>query len=527
MLARLQWSAFGLRGRIVGAVLVTTVATLAVATIVLLSQLESSLKQAALLTLQDDVAAASKPRAELANLAAVNYRIIPERSIPSLRGTQAQRYAEQQATAFTLARNALQQRLGANSVVLIGYMDSSGRGKVVSVEPDNDSAIAAASSYGGIAKAYLTGEEQHGFGTVNGQQVVRAAIKLRGDDAVVSVYKLIDDIPYAVTAVRRAFEIAALAGLVLTMLLAIPLAATLVRRLQRLREAALRVAVEGAGAEFPLDRARDEVGDLARSFAIMQRRLRHQEEARRGFVATASHELRTPLASLDGMLELLDDDLRGPVPDLEEAGELLDRARVQSRRLGRLAADLLDLSRIDADVALRSEPIELVELARAVLAEFELARRERNVTGVLRETPGPVWALGDPGSVARILRILIDNALRVAPPGTEVAVELSARPQPTLKVIDSGPGVARDERDLIFERFKRGRDTGGEAGFGLGLAIGRELAERMRGALLLSDAPPPGATFVLTLPSGAAVAQTLDSTDRYEEQAPLGGGLTS
>jgi signal transduction histidine kinase len=249
----------------------------------------------------------------------------------------------------------------------------------------------------------------------------------------------------------------------------------------------------------PLDRARDEVGDLTRSFGIMSRRLRQQEEARRAFVATASHELRTPLASLEGMLELIAEELDDPTPDITDAKDLLERARVQSRRLGRLAADLLDLSRIDADVKLRSEPVGLAEIARAVIAEFDLALREREVVTELHDSPTPVWALGDPGSVARIVRILIDNGLRVAPGGSALVVELDDEPLPTLRVKDCGPGVAAEERTLIFERFQRGRDTGGEAGFGLGLAIGRELAERMGGSLELADAPSPGATFVLML----------------------------
>ena len=145
---------------------------------------------------------------------------------------------------------------------------------------------------------------------------------------------------------RSAFITAALAGLALSLILGIPLSATLVRRLRRLREAALELTHEWPGVEVPVDRARDEVGDLARTLAVMQQRLREQEEARRSFVATASHELRTPLTSLDGMLELLDDDLHSDHPDLEDARALLDRARAQSRRLGRLAADLLDLSRL-------------------------------------------------------------------------------------------------------------------------------------------------------------------------------------
>jgi signal transduction histidine kinase len=256
--------------------------------------------------------------------------------------------------------------------------------------------------------------------------------------------------------------------------------------------------------DVPVDRARDEVGDLARAFSIMQRRLQQQEEARRAFVATASHELRTPLTSLEGMLELLDDDLRESTPDLADARSLLERARAQSRRLGRLAADLLDLSRIDAQVQLRSEPVELSELSRAVIAEFELGTAERGLTPVLDDAAGPVWAHGDPGSVARILRILLENAVRVSPPGSAISVELRGGDSAILTVSDEGPGVAEEERELIFQRFQRGRETGGQAGFGLGLAIGRELAERMGGELVLSAKSGPGARFMLRLPMAHA-----------------------
>ena len=232
----------------------------------------------------------------------------------------------------------------------------------------------------------------------------------------------------------------------------------------------------------------------------MQHQLQRQEEARRAFVATASHELRTPLATLDGMLELLGEDLRSGNPDLDDAHSLLERARAQSKRLGRLAADLLDLSRIDARVELRSEPVELGELSRAVLAEFDLGTAERGIVTVLDDSSGSVWALGDPGSVAQILRILLDNAIRLSPEGGKVKVELRNGSSATLSVCDHGPGVPNEERELIFERFMRGRDTSRQAGFGLGLAIGRELAERMGGELVLEEPDGPGARFTLRLP---------------------------
>ena len=357
--------------------------------------------------------------------------------------------------------------------------------------------------------AFRTGRRQYTFGSIDGSEYARAAIpfKQSGLTYVLAVRKPIDTIPRAASTVRTAFLTAALVALALTVIIGIPLSARIVRRLRRLRQAALRLAQEGPAVEVPVDPARDEVGDLARTFALMQRQLLQQEEARRAFVATASHELRTPLATLDGMLELLHEDFRSGTLDLEDAESLLQRARVQSRRLGRLAADLLDLSRIDAQIELRSEPVELGELSRAVLAEFDLGTSERQIVTSLDDSGNSVWALGDPGSVARILRILLDNALRHSPHGGVVTVELRNGSQASLSVTDSGPGVPPEERELIFERFKRGRQTSGQAGFGLGLAIGRELATRMGGDLALEVPDGHGARFTLTLPGARATEE--------------------
>ncbi|MBV9311255.1 MAG: HAMP domain-containing histidine kinase [Solirubrobacterales bacterium] len=492
MQARPWLGALGLRGKIVGAVLVVTVATLAVAALALLGPLENELRNSALKTLARDIG-----RGTTSNFTRQNLTYI-------LDVDPNDRYAGE----GRLERQALQQqqrstgeRLGATAT-LYGYPDVTGESQPVIPSVEETTDLGPPSQ---VARAFRTHHRETGLGTVEGTEVAQVAVPLTigGQRFVLSVRRPIPEVTGAVHAVRNAFITAALAGLALTLILAIPLAATLVRRLRRLRQAALRLAQEGPGVEVPADNARDEVGDLARTLAAMQSQLLHQEEARRAFVATASHELRTPLTSLDGMLELLEDDLRAGELDLEDALGLLERARAQSHRLGRLAADLLDLSRLDAEVKLRSEPVELGELARAVLAEFELGTSEREIVSVLEDEDSPVWALGDPGSVARILRILLDNALRVSPRGGEITVELRADPLPSLSVKDRGPGVAPDERELIFERFQRGRDTGGQAGFGLGLAIGRELARRMGGELVLESATG-GARFTLRLPVARA-----------------------
>ena len=509
LLARLRWSAFGLRGRIVGAVLATTAISLGVAALVLLPRLESSLKNASKTSLSKAISANTS---DLNRLRQIKFLLIPEAQVAPKRSPLAKE-ASDAATKLINWQSNLAGRLGAANVALCAPVDAQGLcNEVGQQDPTARAEIAASQPFDDGLQAFTAPNGVHLSFSPDGN-TVRAAIYLKSEDAIVFVRASLKEVGSAVAAVRRAFEIAALAAIVLTILVAIPLAGRLVSRLQRLRQAALQLAIGGTVANFPADRARDEVGDLARSFSIMQRRLRQQEEARRAFVATASHELRTPLASLEGMLELLADDFEGDEPDLEDAAALLDRARVQSRRLARLAADLLDLSRIDAEVSLRSEPLELGELGRAVMAEFDLPSANRGVVISLTDDGRPAWALADPGSVARILRILLDNALRVAPEGSQIRVFVRSGPEPMLVVSDEGPGVAQEERALIFERFKRGRETGGEAGFGLGLAIGRELAQRMGGSLVLTDSEGPGATFTLRLqPTEAPSSDRLVST---------------
>jgi signal transduction histidine kinase len=544
MRPRRSRGALGLRGRILGAVLVTTVATLGVAALALLGPLEQSLRTAELTTLRSEVGSTkfTGPKSFAGTVApfkAFKPELVPQADIqpqqphasggasvtpPAIPETSScedvhpvyaqmvclQRQGQSAREKILKQESSLQAATGATKVALLGYAESSGRGaRELPVLPNpSDQRF---DPYDDVVRAIHTGRAIYSFGTIGETEYARAALPFTtpiagggSDQWVLVVRSPLNTVTAAVSTVRRAFLYAALAGLALTLLLGIPLSATIVRRLRRLRHAALQLASEGPPVDLPADRRRDEVGDLSRAFAQMQDRLQHQEEARRAFVSTASHELRTPLASLDGMLELLDDDLGSGDPDLADARSLLERARTQSRRLARLAADLLDLSRLDAQVQLRSEPVELGELSRAVLAEFELGTEERGIVSTLDDSAGQVWARGDPGGIARIVRILLDNAVRVSPQGGEITVELRNGEHAALTVRDEGPGVGAEERELIFERFQRGRAAGASAGFGLGLAIGRELAARMGGELVLERTELPGATFTLRLPVSKA-----------------------
>ena len=319
-----------------------------------------------------------------------------------------------------------------------------------------------------------------------------------GVAGVLVVERRLTEVTTAVDQVRNALLAAGAVGLLVAVALAVALSSTLLRRLGRLRTAAVRISQEGiVDAPLQHDEGRDEVGDLARAFGRMQEELRRQEQARRSFVATASHELRTPLTMLQGTMELLEEDLEEGRPDVTDAQRQVATARRELQRLSTLAEELLDLSRLDAAVALRSESVELGELARAVAAEFHLRAGELDTAIKVIPPEAPCWGRGDPDAVARVVRILIDNALRYGDGG---GIRVTTGPDAAVAVADRGPGVPPEERERIFERFYRGRARGSEGGFGLGLAIGRELAERMGGSLTLRDRAGGGTIFTLTLP---------------------------
>lgn len=460
----------GLRGRLTAALLAISALTLAIAAIALLVPLDRQLRDDALRSLAQT---AQTARPTFADLPAAAVR----RGSPQLDG----------------AVRELQRRTATE----VAVVDAQGR----TLAATN---LDASERFPDAARALRERRPVSAIVDNGGEGEAQAAIPLEahGHRLGLALRKSLDDLSSAQRVVRRSLAVAGLIALAVALLAGIVLAGRLVRRLAALRDTSLRVAEVGPDAEVQADDSRDEVGDLTRAFATMQRRLREQEQARRTFVATASHELRTPLTSLRLMLHSASDELGGPRPDLDDARDQLDHALGQTERLGKLAAELLDLSRLDSGLALRSELVELVEVTRAVLAEFG-PRAERDDRTLALAGPDARWALADPGSVAQILRILLDNALRHSPPGTEVAIQVGATGErATLAVSDSGPGVAAHDAQRIFERFERGTEGGGDGGFGLGLAIGRQLARRMHGDLSLSG-EGPGARFVLVLPAGA------------------------
>ena len=345
--------------------------------------------------------------------------------------------------------------------------------------------------------AARSGAISTGVGASRLGELAQVAAPIR-DEGTVSRVALFSapmaDVQGNVALIRRQILIAGALGLLLALVVGFVVSRSIARRVRLLERGADQVASGDFTAVFPTARD-DELGQLARALDDMQLQLAQLESARRRFIATASHELRTPIFSISGFLELLEDE------DLDEQTrrQFVATVREQVERLGKLATDLLDLSRLEAgSLELRREETDLGELTRAVSAEFAPALDKHDSTIELRQAAERIAATCDPERVAQVLRILIDNALTHTPSGTGVVVS-AARDDGTVRlaVTDDGPGISAAAAERVFEPFFTSDDAQGS---GLGLAIARELAERMEGSLEV-DPAQGRTTFSLELPA--------------------------
>jgi signal transduction histidine kinase len=339
------------------------------------------------------------------------------------------------------------------------------------------------------AKRTATGTEP----TPMGREALAATPLAKGRGVVVLADSLAD-VEANVSLIRRQILYSGAAALVVALLAGYLVARALSLRVKRLETAARKVAAGDFSNPIRAD-SDDELGQLATAFDDMQNQLARLDRARKQFIASASHELRTPIFSLGGFLELLaDEDL-----DEDTRRAFLEQLRGQVDRMRMLATELLDLSRLESGaLELHTEPTDLGQLAREVAAEFTPAAQHHQTKVRLRLHGDPIELECDPERVAQVLRILLDNAIVHTPTGTGVQVSAARHNgHVRLEVSDRGLGIKRQNMPHIFEPFFSSDDEA--QGAGLGLAIARELAERMQGELTVRSIPG-STTFSLVLP---------------------------
>jgi two-component system OmpR family sensor kinase len=248
---------------------------------------------------------------------------------------------------------------------------------------------------------------------------------------------------------------------------------------------------------LPLALIDDELGRLIRAINALLERVECASAAERRFAADAAHELRTPLAVLRTGIEVA---LRRERSAAEYA-QALNTALRDAAAVCTLADDLLTLTRLDQELALGRELIDLRGLAEEVIDAIEPLTASKHLK-IETNLPAAPNVQGNRDHLRRVMINLLDNALKFTPEKGRIGITLeSDNGSVKLRIADSGPGIGKDDLPLIFERFFRGRSGRHESGMGLGLSLCREIIELHGGELSATNQPGGGAEFVVTLPA--------------------------
>ena len=282
------------------------------------------------------------------------------------------------------------------------------------------------------------------------------------------------------------------------LIVAVAAAATygLVRRslksVDAIRNRVAEISTSDLAERVPVPDSRDEIAALAVTMNEMLSRIEAGHRAQQRFLGDASHELRSPLATIISGLEATE-----LHPELLDAELAINTLLPEAQRMRLLIEDLLLLARADEQsLILRKEQVLLGDLA-----EVEVNRARRDARCMIHTDISAVCFIGDPGAVSRVIRNLVDNAVRHAKSRVEVRVG-GRDGDATITVSDDGPGIPAAERARVFERFvrldsDRARSSGGT---GLGLAIVAEVVAAHGGTVTIDDRPGGGTTLTVVLP---------------------------
>jgi heavy metal sensor kinase len=266
---------------------------------------------------------------------------------------------------------------------------------------------------------------------------------------------------------------------------------------ERMTERARTITPERLRDRLPVHNPDDEMGRLAVVFNETLGRLEQSFEQMRRFTADVSHELRTPLTSIRSVGEV---GLRGQ-RDEHAYRAIIGSMLEEADRLASLVDRLLTLSRSETgQESVTIEPLDLRELAENVAGHLGVLAEEQRQTIVV-ETFGRPRALADRMAIRQALINLVDNAIKFSAVGGRILIQVAEEgDRAVVDVVDSGPGIAVETRERIFDRFYRA--TTDATGTGLGLSIARGAVEANSGRLALHRTGPEGSTFRMTLPTG-------------------------
>lgn len=243
----------------------------------------------------------------------------------------------------------------------------------------------------------------------------------------------------------------------------------------------------------------DEISELCISFNTMADALEQMESSRRGFMANISHDLKTPMTTISGFIDGI---LDGTIPRERET-IYLRRVSDEIRRLSRLVDSILDITRLEGgQVEMNMRPLNINEIVKRVLLTFEMSIEEKDIA--LNFTlDDKIIVLADEDAVYRILTNIIGNSVKYTPMHGGITIETAVESDKfaSVKIRNTGPGIAPEEIPFIFDRFYKSDKSRGldREGMGLGLYIAKMLVNMNRGEIGVESIPGAYTEFTFTL----------------------------
>lgn len=295
-----------------------------------------------------------------------------------------------------------------------------------------------------------------------------------------------------------------LASILLTLVLAGAASYSVLYPLRRVQQHIHLIGQGDFSSSMPAKAVPQELRELVETVNWMAQRLKELDDLKAEFFSQISHELRTPLASLREGIQLLLDQVAGPLTATQ--GETLMIMKDSSQRLIQQVSTLLDLSKMEAGMMeYRIASADLKRLADGSVNKVRWLAESKRTPVLIHAPDSRVWVPMDASRIEQVLDNLLSNALKFSPAGA--AVHVSIEPDPAaggvrVSVKDSGPGIAPEDLPHIFDRFYQGRRQGANAvaGSGIGLALAKKIVDAHRGRIWVESREGTGTTVQFVLP---------------------------
>ncbi len=293
---------------------------------------------------------------------------------------------------------------------------------------------------------------------------------------------------------------AGIIALIVSIILSLLMSRWISTPLKRISQEARQVA-DGHAHPIP-PKGPDEVRQLAYSFNRMASQVQSTQQSQKDFIANVSHELKTPLTSIQGFAQAVRDGTALSEDELHQAADVIES---EAKRMDRLIQDLLTLERMDAGIVpFEMNKFDVNDLLRAAGQKFSSRVDEEEIVIEEHITDENAMVFADADRLMQVLVNLIDNAIKFTPKGGRITLSSEITNKHVLiRVSDTGVGIPSSEQERIFERFyqvDKARPGGEKRGYGLGLAISKQIVETHQGSLSVTSTTGEGSRFVVKLP---------------------------